>query len=451
MRPPRSTGCQPLARPSAKNAKVRDGLGLSFLRAVASPGLCVVALACLVPPCWSQPRGRPRPPGGAYDPYRPLVHQGPLPAAVQQALQRILILPGQAAAALPRAVPPPLANGIPPEVLVKALWSALESGASESVIATAQQLKEHNLLGPGHAALLMGRAYTWRYFREKRERELLDRARPFLQEALGSAEELERPHRAAAALALSAVCAELGDRDAQLASARQGCALTPESPSAWMCLANALREASKEEEAVRAYAQIRELVGAAKLGRDETVLVLVNIASALLRTEHGQPQGLDTIRELKALDEPASLYLSGQLDVLSGRYEHAAINLLEVVRRLRESELAQGASLVCLGEAYGALAQAQRYAGSPGRALASCDEGLQTPGKAHVAWEPRLLMEQAACYGALGRDDEASEALKRAFVRNPSPNGRAVFRRFVSREPALARVRETDEIRSLLD
>ncbi|NCO43418.1 MAG: hypothetical protein GW892_32515, partial [Armatimonadetes bacterium] len=39
-----------------------------------------------------------------YDPYRPLIQQGPLPAAVQQALQGILLFPAQGAAALPGAV-----------------------------------------------------------------------------------------------------------------------------------------------------------------------------------------------------------------------------------------------------------------------------------------------------------------------------------------------------------
>jgi len=65
----------------------------------AAPLLLCFALT----PSHPQPPGPPRPPGGIYNPYQPLIRQGPLPAAVQQALQGILLFPAQAAA-LPGAV-----------------------------------------------------------------------------------------------------------------------------------------------------------------------------------------------------------------------------------------------------------------------------------------------------------------------------------------------------------
>ncbi|NCP33268.1 MAG: hypothetical protein COY42_31875 [Armatimonadetes bacterium CG_4_10_14_0_8_um_filter_66_14] len=80
-------------RQSAKNAKTREGPFGPSLCVSAPLRLCVLALACLATPCRSQPAGPPRPPGGTYNPYQPLIRQGPLPDAVQQALQGILLFP----------------------------------------------------------------------------------------------------------------------------------------------------------------------------------------------------------------------------------------------------------------------------------------------------------------------------------------------------------------------
>jgi len=111
MPPPSSTGLRPVALPAAKHTTTRKGHARPPLCVAAPLPLCVVALLCLAAPTWSQPSGPPRPPGGVYNPYQPLLRQGPLPDAVQQALQGILLFPGQEAAAIPGAVhlKPPVA------------------------------------------------------------------------------------------------------------------------------------------------------------------------------------------------------------------------------------------------------------------------------------------------------------------------------------------------------
>ena len=66
--------------------------------------LAPLLLCFALTPSHPQPPGPPRPPGGVYNPYQPLIRQGPLPDAVQQALRGILLFPAQAAASLPRSL-----------------------------------------------------------------------------------------------------------------------------------------------------------------------------------------------------------------------------------------------------------------------------------------------------------------------------------------------------------
>jgi len=100
--------------------------------------LAPLLLCFALTPSHPQPAGPPRPPGGIYNPYRPLVRQGPLPAAVQQALQGILLFPAQAAA-------------LPAPVTVSPLHPVTLSGAVPSPVHPLTSAAVHPLTGsPAH-------------------------------------------------------------------------------------------------------------------------------------------------------------------------------------------------------------------------------------------------------------------------------------------------------------
>jgi len=112
--------------------------------------LAPLLLCFALTPSHSQPPGPPRPPGGIYDPYRPLVHQGPLPDAVQQALQGILLFPAQAAA-LPGAVH--LKPGIAPSPVLPLTPLAVDPLTGSPSLFGPVRLPPAQLVGPSAVEL----------------------------------------------------------------------------------------------------------------------------------------------------------------------------------------------------------------------------------------------------------------------------------------------------------